>query len=266
MRVFIPILLILFLVPSPSHLETLRRYLLRSGVSPATVQRFFKTVEFNKAVALKNVTHRERVENYSYAFTPGSVEKIKAFMKRHRKVLKCSCKRYGVYPSITASILFLESGFNPERAKKFHVATVFYTLYLMGNEKFVRRVTRNPSPGLMKKLRRRSLWAKKELAILLSRIENPLSLYGSWAGAFGLCQFIPSSYVHYAVDGDGDGKIDPFDPDDAIMSVANFLKMNGWKKNMTEQEMERVIFRFNHSVPYCKAVIRLHKILARNSA
>ena len=52
---------------------------------------------------------------------------------------------------------------------------------------------------------------------------------GSYAGAMGAPQFIPSSYRAFAVDGDGDGLIDLFDNwDDIVMSVANYLKVNGW--------------------------------------
>lgn len=60
---------------------------------------------------------------------------------------------------------------------------------------------------------------------------DPLSLYGSYAGAIGLPQFMPGSIMKYGVDFDGDGKIDlTHSPADAIGSIANFLFMHGWKK------------------------------------
>lgn len=59
---------------------------------------------------------------------------------------------------------------------------------------------------------------------------SPLSLYGSYAGAIGLPQFMPGSIMKYGVDFDGDGKIDlTHSPVDAIGSVANFLAMHGWR-------------------------------------
>jgi membrane-bound lytic murein transglycosylase B len=71
-----------------------------------------------------------------------------------------------------------------------------------------------------------------EALLLLARDENrtPDSYRSSYAGAIGLPQFLPSSIRAYAVDFDGDGRIDLTDsPDDAIGSVANFLKLHGWE-------------------------------------
>ena len=63
---------------------------------------------------------------------------------------------------------------------------------------------------------------------------DPLSLLGSYAGAVGLAQFMPSSIIKYAVDFDGDGRIDLRNSAvDAIGSVANFLKQHGWQDDAT---------------------------------
>jgi membrane-bound lytic murein transglycosylase B len=73
-----------------------------------------------------------------------------------------------------------------------------------------------------------------EELLLLARESrrNPLSIRGSYAGALGLPQFLPSSVRSYAVDGDHDGRIDlDGSPADAIASVANFLQQHGWQKD-----------------------------------
>ena len=73
--------------------------------------------------------------------------------------------------------------------------------------------------------------AELEQFLLLSREQNvdPLSIMGSYAGAMGIPQFISSSYRHYAVDFDGDGKKDLWqNPVDAIGSVANYFNQHGW--------------------------------------
>lgn len=80
----------------------------------------------------------------------------------------------------------------------------------------------------------RSGFFKRELEqfLLLTREEriDPLSIKGSYAGAMGMPQFIPSAYRHYAVDFDGDGKLNLWgSPADAIGSIANYFKVYGWK-------------------------------------
>ena len=105
---------------------------------------------------------------------------------------------------------------------------------------------------------RRSAWAEKEwiTLILLSRERgfDPLAIKGSWAGAFGLCQFVPSSYVNYAVDGNGDGRVDLFNVADALASIANYLKFSGWEKGNLEKQ-KKAIYAYNHCDNYVKAVL-----------
>lgn len=80
---------------------------------------------------------------------------------------------------------------------------------------------------------RRAKFFRGELThlLLLAREDNldMKSLKGSYAGALGIGQFIPSSYRHYAVDGDGDGSRNLWETHDALASVANYLKRSAWR-------------------------------------
>lgn len=81
----------------------------------------------------------------------------------------------------------------------------------------------------------RAAFFRRELGefLLLAREEgrNPLTLTGSYAGAMGYGQFIPSSYRHYAVDFDGDGLRDIWgNPRDAVGSIANYFNVHGWER------------------------------------
>ncbi|HPU23830.1 MAG TPA: lytic transglycosylase domain-containing protein, partial [Candidatus Kapabacteria bacterium] len=80
-------------------------------------------------------------------------------------------------------------------------------------------------------------------------------IYGSWAGAFGIPQFLPSSYVKYAIDGNNDGVVDLFNLSDAVFSVANYLKSHGWGEMLSEQR--KAIFAYNNSTAYVDAVMKL---------
>ncbi|MDC3119723.1 lytic murein transglycosylase [Candidatus Pelagibacter sp.] len=83
--------------------------------------------------------------------------------------------------------------------------------------------------------KRRSEFFTKELLILLDLIENNQidyeTLYGSWAGAFGFFQFMPSTMLNYAIDYDDNGSINLKNNTDAYASAANYLKQIGWKLN-----------------------------------
>ncbi len=82
---------------------------------------------------------------------------------------------------------------------------------------------------------RRSEFFSKELIIILklvdAKIIDPKVLYGSWAGAFGNFQFMPSTIKNYAIDYDQNNIIELKNIEDSFASAANYLKLMGWKKN-----------------------------------
>jgi membrane-bound lytic murein transglycosylase B len=87
--------------------------------------------------------------------------------------------------------------------------------------------------------------------------EDPLALRGSSAGAFGIPQFLPTSYLRHGVDGNGDGRVSLYDVDDAIASCANYLAANGWTPRLGTAARRRVLWSYNHSTPYIDTVLAL---------
>ena len=139
-------------------------------------------------------------------------EKGKAYLSKHAEVFAASEKTYGVQKEIIAAILGMETRYGANRGKDL-VVNSLYTL----------------STGYP----RRADFFRKELGelLLLCKEEglDSRTFKGSYAGAFGTTQFIPSSYRAYAVDADGDGKRDVWQsPPDIINSVANYFKQHGW--------------------------------------
>lgn len=113
----------------------------------------------------------------------------------------------------------------------------------------------------VKRARQKGNWAYEELKALLTYSnalgEDPTTIPGSVYGAIGLCQFMPTNVVHYGRDGSGDGRIDLFNEQDALFSIANFLKQHGWKPGLAEAGQQKVIYRYNHSMDYALTILEV---------
>jgi len=142
-----------------------------------------------------------------------NVQKGKVYMRKHKKSLNRAYKKYGVPPEYITAIIGIES-FYGKNVGKYPVFDTLVTLAFETN--------------------RRSKFFKKELKAFLMMTHkeksNPKKFKGSYAGAMGLGQFMPSNYHKVAIDFDKSGKVDLNDPDDAIGSIARYLKRSGWKR------------------------------------
>ncbi len=121
------------------------------------------------------------------------------------------------------------------------------------------------------KVPRRSDWAERELAELLifAKGEDAHAWLGSYAGAFGLMQFMPSSANAFAVDFDGDGRRDLFAWPDALGSAANYLLGNGYRAGepfTPESAIGRAVYSYNHSENYVRVILDLRAELKALSA
>jgi membrane-bound lytic murein transglycosylase B len=112
-----------------------------------------------------------------------------------------------------------------------------------------------------KKADRKSSWAYAELKALLRYTEaqniDPVAIRGSYAGALGYCQFMPSNVLSLGVDGNGDSRVNLFDHTDAIFSVGNYLRHHGWKPDLNREQQYRVILKYNYSRPYAQTILKI---------
>ena len=170
-----------------------------------------------------------------------SIKRGKQVLKENRVMLKNIEASYGVPREVLVAIYRVETNLGSNLGQ-YRVFNSLLTLTVIVN--------------------RRSIWAAQELFNLLALCGNnqinPFSIKGSASGAFGLCQFVPSSYLAYGTDGNGDGVVDLFDFSDAMASTANFLKSNGWHSRNTEKQF-RAILAYNHCNNYAKAVMTYSK-------
>jgi len=122
-----------------------------------------------------------------------------------------------------------------------------------------------PIEDIEKRARRKSKWAYQELKTLLTLTRQEsidvLQVKGSWAGAFGIAQFLPTSYMKFALDGNNDRKVRLHNRYDAIVSVANYLKEHGWRMDLPDPQRRLIIRKYNNSSAYTDTVLELSRII-----
>ncbi len=150
-----------------------------------------------------------------------------AFLAEHRDELARVEARYGVPPEIIVSIIGVETSYG-RNTGSYPVLDALYTLAFF--------YPRTGLPDKIERENRRETFFRGELAQLFALGKETgldiTTLTGSYAGAMGWGQFMPSSYREYAVDGNGDGKRDLFNStDDVFASIANyFVEKGGWER------------------------------------
>jgi membrane-bound lytic murein transglycosylase B len=195
----------------------------RYGFKLKTLNKWFKSVRANSYIRrLREGLYCGGIpcdmlgswDRYSYHYLKRVGEGV-YFMRKFRKTLRRAYKKYGIPPEYITAIIGIESNFGRVRGDYF----VFDRLVHLAFDK---------------KGRRANFYKKQLIALLrLSAREkiNPKDIRGSSSGAIGLAQFIPSTYKHFAVDFNHDGKTQMNNVVDAIGSIANYFKKHGWRKN-----------------------------------
>lgn len=190
------------------------------GIREATVDAALTGIEPVPTVVQRDRTQAEIVQTLDYYLSQRVSKKVvqtaQTMRRHHAGLLKEVSDKYGVPPGILVSIWGLESNFGRFSGVRPTIATLATLAY-------------DPRrSGLF----RRELFAA--LKILDSGDVEPSAMRGSWAGALGQPQFMPSSFLLHAQDFDGDGKRDIWkSTPDVFASIANYLAAYGWKKEQT---------------------------------
>ena len=257
-------------------LASVKRKLIQDGFAPQQVAELFQPQPplSYQTVAL-TLRIREGRLNYEQFLSPVALAKAGAFLKSNEELLAKAEETYSVDRRVIVAILLVETGFGSYTGKT-PTLGILATFALMDEKSSRDRVWRLLAPrdrqqwgreAFDQKLQDRSRWAYDELRALLQlqgqRMVRPHILKGSVMGAVGWPQFLPSSLVKYGVDGDRDGRIDLYEPSDAIFSVANYLHGHGWADDLNREDREKVIFTYNRSRPYTRTVIDVAERLRR---
>ena len=193
---------------------------IEKGFSATLVERAFATATFRKKAVKADKNQPEfklTLDRYLKTRVPDwKVKQAVAKYKEHQVTLEQVEKEYGVQGRFIVALWGNESNFGAIQGK-FPVISALTTLAFDG---------------------RREAFFKKQLFAALQILEEGHieldKFVGSWAGAMGQSQFMPTSFLNYAVDHDGDGKKDIWgNKADVFASIANFLKQEGWNGDYT---------------------------------
>ncbi|MCP5088341.1 MAG: lytic murein transglycosylase [Rhodobacteraceae bacterium] len=199
--------------------KSFRNKALTNGISQRTFDRAFRGVTLNQRVMAldrKQAEFSRQIWDYlDTATSPKRVKNGKASLKKHKNKLRRIEKTYNVDAEVVVAIWGLESSYGTN----------------MGDINIIEALATLAYEG------RRRKFGEQQLLTALKIIQRgdikPNRMMGSWAGAMGHTQFIPTSYQAYAQDFTGDGKRDVWDeknPADALASTANYLKRFGWTR------------------------------------
>ena len=218
------ILLISFLQAANSDedfntwLFSYKKFALKKGISHETIDVAFKNVRFLEKVIKYDRKQPEFYEDtITYVNKRANISRVKTarrLLGKNRLLFTEVENKFSVEKEILLALWGIETNFGKHVGKM----DIIYSLATLSYDK-----------------RRRDFFSS-QLLILLKLIDDklldPNTLYGSWAGAYGNFQFMPSTIRRYAIDYDNNNKIElKFSLDDSLASAANYINRIGWKKS-----------------------------------
>tara|TARA_B100000700_G_scaffold71781_1_gene79940 strand:- start:516 stop:1604 length:1089 start_codon:yes stop_codon:yes gene_type:complete len=203
-----------------AYVKKLRSEALEKGYDAALIDSAFATIEFKPKVisADKNQPEvKETLETYLPKRVPQwKIDRARKLYKEHKQTLEEVADKFGVQARFIVALWGLESNFGR----------------IQGGHPVISSLVTLAYDGRREALYKRQLWAA--LDILKDGHIDLEHFKGSWAGAMGQTQFMPSSFNAYAVDYNGDGRKDIWTTEeDAFASIANYLKSVGWNDSLT---------------------------------
>lgn len=237
----LPIMLFLFSMAAmakPSfdeYVSSLKLEAIEKGFDKLLVEEAFADITFRQRAVKADKNQPEfkiTLDKYLSSRVPDwKVKQAIALYKENEVLLKEIEQRFGVQARFIVALWGNESNFGRIMGK-FPVISSLTTLAYEG--------------------RREALFKKQLFAALTILAEQHVSkdkFVGSWAGAMGQSQFMPTSFLSYAYDFDGDGKKDIWgNKADVFASIANFLKTEGWDLNQTWGRQVKIPAEFDHTL------------------
>lgn len=198
-----------------------------------------------------------KAQTYAHFAEPAAVERAWDFGRQWRKYLTMAQERTGVDLEVILAILLVETNLGRFTGK--HQLLSIYPSIVVDATHLLTQDTVTKNAKLHKRVVRKRAWALEQIKAILqmkSKLNvDVYSLKGSYAGAIGLCQFLPTSYLDFARSF-YDRTVDLFKAPDAIYSVANYLAKHGYRQGIQRQSNRKAVYAYNHSDVYVDIVLK----------
>ncbi|MDH4226100.1 MAG: lytic murein transglycosylase, partial [Deltaproteobacteria bacterium] len=257
------------------ELKPLMASLEADGVARSRLEKTFFDPRLRKLhrIVEMNVVNRDPSAHYRQFSQPDALRRARRFMAQNKKWLDQAEAAYPVPRETLVAVLLVETQFGkfPQRHRPLEVFTTLTVEALNESVDAHYRKLKRKNPKLERsyvedRMTRKARWAYGELQALM-RMEprtggKLYDLKGSYAGALGMPQFLPSSYLIWGVDGDGNGKVELNKHADAVLSVANYLFLHGWTEDASDEAKRHAVWQYNHSDNYVNAILTVSAKLA----
>ena len=211
--------------------------------------------------------HDETRLNYGQFLGQKSIWNAKKYEKKHYRKLEKSEKKYGVDKEVITAIILVETRLGITLGEN-SILNTLSTMATLSDHGFRKRFydmiphsRKLKRKEFEKKAMAKSKWAYAELKAFLTYTRreglDAVPIKGSYAGALGIAQFMPSNILKYARDGDRNGQVDLFNHADAIASIASYLKHYGWYMGVDKKRAYGIILFYNYSRPYANTVLKI---------
>ncbi len=259
---------------TPHVFDKLLARLASDGFDGQLLQRYYSAtdVAFESDAMALFFRHRESRLNYDQFLAESAMRSAGNYMEKHADALSRAEASFNVDKEIITAVILVETRlgtFLGNRSTLNILSSMASLADPVKRDMFWRTIHKKTSMSrkdYQVKAKRKSKWAYGELKAFLTYVErekiaNPSAINGSYSGAMGIAQFMPSNILTLGIDGDNDGTVNLFTHADAIHSIANYLQHYGWRLGISEEKARKVLLRYNHSRYYVDTLMKIFKKL-----
>lgn len=261
--------------------------LTRMGLSQSYIaesMKYYEPASFDSTVTLNLLGFLRPAGEHMNRVNAEAVRETQSFVRENQAAFAMAEQKYDVPANVISALLWIETR-HGDNMGNFHINSVYLhllqadikknrvllTKLSFEKNKKEQRFTKKELRKLMaERTKKKANWAREQILAMASiRKKKHLditTLRGSYAGAFGLSQFIPSSYLEYAKPSKPGAVAKLTEAPDAIMSVAYYLHRSGWK-NMNPDSHVEALMKYNNSRDYADSILEISRqVLAASPA